>query len=108
MGGRGGFSGIMAERKDNEMRTVKSVSYDTNLDDLCFGYWYKENKEDEGGFVDLQNASEEDVKEAAEYLKCSPELVEALIMFAGDVQDNIRPDLIDIWKRLDSIEAKQS
>jgi hypothetical protein len=86
------------------MKTETVTRYETNLDDLSFGYWYKEGSMDDGDFIDLEDPSEEDIRKAASYLKCSTELIDSLVMFAEDVKEHIKIDMIDIWQRLDKLE----
>jgi len=41
----------------------------------------------------------------AELLKCSPKLIETLLILVEDIRDNLGMDLRDIWERLDRIEG---
>lgn len=87
------------------MKTQVAISYQTNLDDLCFGYWEPVGDFD-GKVTYLKEETPEAVEKAAKYLECSPKLVDALVMLASDVQEKVRNDMIDIWRRLDKIEQE--
>lgn len=90
------------------MQTKVTTAYKTNLDDLCFGYWEPLGDND-GQVIYLKDDSKpEDIQKAAEYLGVSPKLIDALMMFSGDIRDDLRVDLVDIWKRLDKVEQKLS
>lgn len=91
------------------MKTYVTTNYDTHLDDLRFGYWeYPENEQiEDGRYVRLDDgAKPADTQKAAKYLEVSPKMIDALVMFAGDVQEKVRADMIDIWQRLDKIEQR--
>ena len=47
-----------------------------------------------------------DDQEAAKRFKCSPVLVDTLLMLVSDIRELIGSDLKDIWQRLDRLEEK--
>jgi len=76
------------------MRTKVTTQIITRVDELAFGYW------DESGDEWIEPKSTDEAIKAAEKLKCSPALIEALALFAELLTDAISQDLRDIWKRL--------
>ena len=82
------------------MKTEVKVRIITNADRITFGYWDADKEEW------LEPKSADEIAEAAEELGCSPALVEALMLSAETTADAIGSDLRDIWKRLDTIEAR--
>ena len=76
------------------MKTKTVITTETS--NITFGYWDTEKEE----FVPIEYA-ENSIELGAQKLNCSPELLEAMDMFATNIRDIISEDLRDIWKRLD-------
>ena len=76
------------------MRTEINVV--TETDRIVFGYWDEEGDT----FVSMSNPSTEEKAAIAEMFGCTPLLVDALIMFAADINQAVGEDLKDIWKKL--------
>ena len=78
------------------MKTVQKI--EANIDNLHFGYWDAEAEE----FIELKDtASDEQIKEMAEKLDCSPKLVEAIQSLTSAIVEYVGKDLKDIWQRID-------
>ena len=84
------------------METQITVKIESATQSLQFGYWKMETEE----FIPIAGMDDEERKQAAELLGCSPVLVDALEMFAETVVDLVGLDLRDIWKRLDAAGIK--
>ena len=84
------------------METRTTVKIESATQDLQFGYWKMETEE----FIPIEGMDEEERKQAAELLGCSPVLIDALEMFTETVADVVGCDLCDIWKRLDAAGIK--
>ena len=74
---------------------VKSVNVETNLEKISLDYF------DEDNIFTIESGDEE---KYAELFKCSPKLVETLLILVEEIKDKLGADLRDIWDRLDRIE----
>ena len=74
---------------------VKSVNVETNLEKISLDYF------DEDNIFTIESGDEE---KYAELFKCSPKLVETLLILVEEIKDKLGTDLRDIWDRLDRIE----
>ena len=77
------------------MRTVKK--FETNIDDLQFGYWDVESEE----FVPINSMSDAELNQAARLLGCTSLLLDALMIFSANISESVSGDLEDIWRMVD-------
>ncbi len=77
---------------------VRSVSIETNLEKI--GLHYFDDK-----LEDVFAIESGDEEKYAQLLKCSPKLVETLLILVEEIRDKLGADLRDIWDRLDKIEG---
>ncbi len=78
------------------MRTVTKV--ESEVEDVKFGY-----SDGSGEWWSIPLA--EGLSVPAKALGCSEELLSSLMEWLGDLQEAISSDLLDIWHRLDEMEA---
>lgn len=78
------------------MKTVVTKRILANVQDVQFGYWDNEAEE----FIPITDDTV--MGDAASRLKCSPELIEAILFLVEHLTSSIHADLTDIWKRLDA------
>jgi len=80
------------------METIVTTKVVSEVKNLSFGYWDEENEE----FIPIGGMNNDELKEAAKLLGCSPALLDALVMFAETICDTVISDLVSIWQRLDN------
>ena len=76
---------------------VKSVNVETNLEKISLDYF-------DDKLEDIFTIGSGDEEKYAELFKCSPKLVETLLILVEEIKDKLGADLRDIWDRLDRIE----
>ena len=79
------------------MNVVKSVNVETNLEKIGLDYF-------DDKLENIFTIESGDEEKYAELLKCSPKLVETLLILVEEIKDKLGTDLRDIWDRLDKIE----
>ena len=84
------------------MKTQITVKIKSETQNLQFGYWDMESE----SFIPIDNMNDDERKQAAELLGCSPVLLDALQMLVETICDVVDGDLCDIWRRLDAAEIK--
>jgi len=85
-----------------EMKTVKRVEIEKELDDFEVGWWNPDREE----FIPFSEMSDEDKKELCSREDFRDIILATLEQIELDIKLLIGKDLESIWKRLDEIEGK--
>ena len=84
------------------MRTIVKSKIASQVEDLAFSYFDLESEE----VMEVEEGDAAAIATAAVKLQCSPELVAALADLVAFAAGEMHADLVDIWKRLDTLEGK--
>jgi len=82
------------------MKVVTERTVRLCADAIHLGYLHPEHE-------DWNEIDPKNINEAAKHLKCSPELLEALIESFKYIPDTLREDFNDIDKRLTALEERK-